>query len=570
MVVVTPSTPSIPTEGRLTGGVFMVTGASGTVQNVTIDGSRLTAPCIVATEATSLSAVLFDHATGEISGVTVRTLQRALPASADVHEVGGHASCGSGITVVGATVPVLLEKNTIVSVGDDGISIEGGAASIAHNTIDGAAAIGILASGEAHVRISPDNQVRNGFVGIQFEGVGTGGRIAGNTVETMARDGIRLLAGTHVTLANNTVRHPGRSGILVSEEGTTATIEANTVEDSASIGIWVEGGAQATITGNTVTDAASDGIAAISGANVVISGGNAIRGGERGIEIGGADTTGTVTGNRVERVDVVGITINRGATARDVSGNTVVGGQFGIVTLGVDTSATVTGNSVSGQERTGFTVEDGASAELRRNHVTRADWGILVTGSGTTAELSENRIEQTTTAGIVLATGSQTTATSNTVSMSGIDGIRIQDVGTAATVRGNDVSGITNQGITVLYGARATVSDNAISGGATGVLVKDRGSAIVEGNTIHDVTYSGISVEHTPAPAATTPGGTRAGGVAIVSQDIYFDPKTVTIPANTDVTVRAVQPGCSRAQLLDRRAWHRRRSRSGSDRGGRH
>jgi probable HAF family extracellular repeat protein len=644
-----------PDDGRLTGGVIMITGASGTVRHVSIDGSRLTAGCVVDRGQTALTGVVVRGASGEVSGVTVRNLARPLPAAAapptnppeSVSE-----SCGTGIAVLGREANVTVIENVIENVGYVGVLVEVGQASISHTTIDRAADTGILALLGAHVRISPGNQIRNGFIGIQLEGEGTGGRVAGTTIERMALMGVAIIGGAQASIANNsiadtavngiaiegetteatiennqlddpgevgikglqasvevrgnrvsggdfgigigdggtaqvfgnTLNRPQNTGIYVLHEGTSATIVGNTVADAASDGIWVEQAARATITGNTVTDATSTGITAVAGATVTIAGENVVRGGERGIVIGGTGTTGTVTGNRVEGAGVVGITIQTGATAPDVSSNTITGARFGIATLGAGTSSTVTDNSVTELEATGYTVESGATAKLRRNHVTQANVGIYVDGLESSADLSENRIEQTTTAGIVLATGSQTIAASNTISVPGIDGIRITGAGTTATisdssisgatetgikvnagaqatiedgnqvtggkwgisvldadttaaVHGNDVSGVASQGITVLYGARATVSDNAITGGATGVLVKDRGSAIVEGNTIREVTYVGISFAPAPPPVATTPAATSADGGAIVSRDISFDPTTITIPANTDVTV---------------------------------
>ena len=61
-----------------------------------------------------------------------------------------------------------------------------------------------------------------------------------------------------------------------------------------------------------------------------------------------------------------------------------------------------------------------------------------------------------------------------------------------------------------------------------------------------------------------------ASHVDIVAYDIYFEPKEVTIPANTDVTVMLRERWCRAAQLLDRRAWDRHRPRAGGDEGDGH
>ena len=46
--------------------------------------------------------------------------------------------------------------------------------------------------------------------------------------------------------------------------------------------------------------------------------------------------------------------------------------------------------------------------------------------------------------------------------------------------------------------------------------------------------------------------------VDVVAHDIFFEPKELTIPANTDVTVNLPNEGAAATQLLDRCARHRR------------
>jgi plastocyanin len=80
------------------------------------------------------------------------------------------------------------------------------------------------------------------------------------------------------------------------------------------------------------------------------------------------------------------------------------------------------------------------------------------------------------------------------------------------------------------------VTDNTISGGVTGVFVQDPRGAVVEENTMRHPENAGVWFERSAALAASVPAAVNAGPIEISARDVYFEPKTIAIPAETDVT----------------------------------
>jgi probable HAF family extracellular repeat protein/parallel beta-helix repeat protein len=600
-----------PDNGPLTRGVILVTGDSGSVRDVVIDGAGLRFPCIIDRGKSSLAGVRFEGASGHVSGVTVRDLRRSPPAATRYQNGQSvRESCGAGIAVLEAGAMVDVEANVVENVGYAGILVEEAGASIMKNRIERAADTGILALRGAHVRITPGNEIRDSAVGIQFESAGTGGRIAGNTIGAAEIAGIVIAGGAEASIAGNQLSHSGENGIAIEGATSRATVEENQIEDSDGVGIELLFG-NAQIEGNTISGG-QFGISVGNGATGTVTR-NAIRRPERvGIVAFQDGTTVTIDGNAVDdsaqhgiwveqgaRAEITGNTVNRaarvgigaynGAVATISGGNAISGARFGITAYGAGTSATVEENVVSSIEQTGYTVEDGASAQLRRNRASETDWGILVTDEGTTAELAENRIVEPGGIGIALVNGSGTTATGNIVTLPGKDGIwatgagttatingsqitgatetgikvagaasatigegnlitasrwgiSVLDAGTSATIDGNTIEGIPNDGVgvEVLQRARARISGNTISGAASGVLVQEGGRAVVEKNTIRDAGNTGIWYKASP-PGGSGPVELRT----IHARDIYFDPKSVSIPAETDVTFAIQNDGAA-------------------------
>jgi probable HAF family extracellular repeat protein len=541
-----------PNGGRLSGGVVTVSGDGSTVRNVTVDGSELTAPCLVDHGATSLAGVLVQGSSGEVTGVTVRNLSRVLPAgSAD--DMGVMESCGAGITVEGPPAEAFVVENTIENAGLTGILINGGTASISHNTIDRVAETGILATNGANVRVSPGNRVTNGQVGIQLEDSGTGGRIAGNTIESMSRAGIAVILDAHATVADNTVedafygifassgaatnmngntiRRAQDSGIIVSNTGTRATIENNTIDSSLSDGIWAQEGAQASVLGNTVTGSARYGIAAIgAGTRATIDDNTVADSGLNGVWAG-IGSVAEISGNAVNDAAEDGI-LATGSAEATIAENRVTGGQRGIEIAGAGTTATVVDNTVERVGVVGITINQGATAsDVSGNAVSEARFGIVTLGAGTTSTVANNTVSDLSGTGFTVEDGAASELRGNHVSDVRL-GAFVTSAGTTADLTENRIERANIGGIIVDDGAQATVAGNTLlQPGTNGIEIEGAGKTHLEGNTIRNARGDGIRLERSRAASATE------DSIELVSHDIYYEPNEITIPAETDVTL---------------------------------
>jgi nitrous oxidase accessory protein NosD len=374
-----------PPGGTLTGGVIEITGPSGNLRNVTIEGAELSAPCAVDDGQTTLAGVVVRDAAGEITGITVRDLVRALPKSVDTPSVAASKSCGDGIAVMGSTARVFIDGNAIENVGSAGILVREGEASIARNTVEHAAIFGMIAFRGAHVRISPENRVRNGYVGIQFEGPGTGGRVAGNTIEGTTVAGIIIRSGAQAAVANNTLTNAGRSGISTERSGSRATIENNTIAyTQAAITVF---GGEAEIRGNTVTFG-KHGIVVREAGTAILEGNTIERPSAFGVWITDPGTNATILRNTIRRAGAQGINVGHTASAV-IEDNTIRDAADEGIIIEFDGVARIRDTTVIDAAGVGISVTDGGQAEISgENLICGESQGIIVSFTGSTAEIS--------------------------------------------------------------------------------------------------------------------------------------------------------------------------------------
>jgi parallel beta-helix repeat protein len=278
-----------------------------------------------------------------------------------------------------------------------------------------------------------------------------GGRFAGGVIERrggfgtvrhVVIDGSVLLSGcswdsavagirvehaggevTDVTLTNLR-RGTGEGcgwGIVVSEAGESpVVVRRSPVHHAGQLGIIVANGAHA-----DVIDA------------------NRVVGGEVGIVFTGEGTAGTISGNTVQQAGIYGISAGAGATVT-MTDNTIADALVGIeVVSGAKVEAT--GNLVANTELAGVRIEDSATANLVDNTVSRAaDWGITVSGEGTTATITDNTVEDAGVEGIRIEGAAEASLSGNRVTGAGWVGIHARGLAVA------DVSGNTMQGPTAL------------------------------------------------------------------------------------------------------------------------
>ncbi|MFN8661414.1 MAG: right-handed parallel beta-helix repeat-containing protein [Thermomicrobiales bacterium] len=512
---------SDPPGGRLKGGVIAVVHDPGTVRNVVIDGSRLTAPCLVDRGQTNLAGVMILDGEAEVSGVSVRNMSRMLPPEAAPEtDESIRESCGAGIAVLGEDSRATVDGNDVSNVGYAGIVVESAEASVSKNVIERAADTGILAAFGAHVRISPANWIDDGHVGIQLEGERTGGRVADNVVEGMDLAGISVIAGAQAAVANNLIADCSNGISLESANGSTH-VDGNRVERPGQAGIRALS-TSASVTGNTVLLDAPDAVGIL-----------------------GVDAPSfEATDNSVSGSSQFGITAVRVATAT-IAGNTVEGVQYGIG-LGGPGSASIESNQVINTEITGIGVGGAVDVSIRGNTVTSSLYGIEVEDDGTNATMTDNRVTGCAYAGILASRGSQATITANSITDSRASGIRLS-LGASGTVTGNtiedstagivviyegsrgtvsgnrivrgagsDNSALEDAGILVAKGAAATVVANTVTEGRTGIVAESPGTtATIEGNSVTDTDEDGIAVRYGATAGVVDNTVVGAGGVGV-------------------------------------------------------
>lgn len=362
-----------PPGGRFLGGVIAVNDSSA-VRQLTIDGTQLTAPCEPDGGRTALAGLLIDGAGSTITSVTLRNIRRALPTGVAPHSVQAQASCGDGLTVRGRNEPVFLDGNVIENVGDAGIFVDGGAVSIARSTIYRAAVFGIVAV-RARVRITPENRITNGFVGIQLEDPGAVGRIAGSTIDGMTQAGIVVLSGAEATVANNALTDIDGLGISVERPGSQAIVEQNTVARAAT-GVAAFG-AEVRITGNTVTGA-HHGVVAREGASATLSQNTIERSSGIGVWITDPDTTATIEGNTIANTSSSGINVGHSASAV-IEGNTIRGAINEGIIVEFEGQARIIDNQVINAEEVGISITHGSEVEVSgENLICGGKTGILI------------------------------------------------------------------------------------------------------------------------------------------------------------------------------------------------
>jgi DNA-binding beta-propeller fold protein YncE/plastocyanin len=543
-----------PDDGGHIGGVVTLTGSFGAIRDLTIDGGGLTAPCQVDRGQWRFAGVMFAAASGTISGTTVRNLHRPLADSTqNQSDESSRVSCGTGIAVLGEQARVFVEENVVDNVGHTGILVEGGVASISRNTIERAAGTGILARGGAGVRISPGNRISKSSVGIQLEGVGTGGRIAGNVIETMGRTGVAIIGGARATIADNRIANTVDHGIVVEEAGSPVTADGNTIRNAGNVGILFErtsaaSSPRADATGTDrveiqtfdiyyepqhITVPADTEVTLVIGNAGIVPHSFTIDSLNVSVDLEPGEAKevvitappGTyeyycrVPGHKQAGMvgSLTATTEGQGAAgntrAKDsIRLNLIEGGQSGIVVRGARLSVAVERNQVRGTGAVGISVANGARANLAGNAISRAGIGITVLHRGTNAGIFGNHISDTTGLGIHVQHAAVATLKKNTIIRAGTSGVVIGGPETEARLEGNVVTDAGQSGIQIEQAATATVgAANYVTGGTWGIsAIGDGTSVAVRGNWVDSVTNQGIAIVH--GANATIDGNSVRGG----------------------------------------------------------
>ena len=118
--------------------------------------------------------------------------------------------------------------------------------------------------------------------------------------------------------------------------------------------------------------------------------------------------------------------------------------------------------------------------------------GTALTSSGSNVVLVNNTVTDSAHYGMEIRGGKNTTVRNNTVAGSQM-GIVVADTASRVIIDGNHLSNQVNQAIALRDGVTGgAVSNNTVTGGAVGIYLRNA-QALVEGNTLSEVTNHGIS-----------------------------------------------------------------------------
>jgi parallel beta-helix repeat protein len=387
---------------------------------------------------------------------------------------------GDGLLINEATA-LTIRRNRIADNSFSGISllIHVGTQNLIMENIIESNFVGIGLSDNAAATIT-DNILRNNrYVGIQI-GYDSKAQIRGNTIRDNAVHGVLVVLDSSAELQDNTVQHNGINGIAILMDA-AATITGNNVRVNGSDGIAIGYDSTAEITNNTVSGHLSRGIVVDNSAALIVA-------------------------NTVSTNIQAGIAIQSSseATVRD---NSITANRAGIHVV-ADASADLTGNTVT-HNQYGIVVQS-ADATIQTSTATDNVAGVFIVGYAK-AQLIANTIESNRWDGVRVQSNSVVTATDNTMSENGTDGIAVL-LDSTAVIAGNDLMHNAGAGMRIDLGSTATILDNVISdNGEEGIVVVADSEAEITRNTVTHNTMDGIAVE-TNSSATITDNSSQDNG----------------------------------------------------------
>ncbi|MFT4038995.1 MAG: right-handed parallel beta-helix repeat-containing protein [Thermomicrobiales bacterium] len=483
-----------PPGGQLAAGVLRVAQGTATVQDVTIDGRGLTQPCRFERDDV-VSGVAIAGASGAVQRVTVRRFTRPQSPSSEPLPDYQRQACGTGVRITGAAANVTVSDSTLEDLGYAGVVIDAGMATVSRNAIRRAAVLGVFAFNGARVRVTPENQIREGHVGVQFEGAGTSGRIAGNVVAHMDEAGIVVIDRAQASVANNVIEDAANTGISV-KFGGRAALTDNRVTGGI-FGIAADA-AELTMSGSSVTGS-SIGIGSFTGAQITVRESH-VRDCNYGI--GAASGQIIIHDSSVVTCAGAGVQAEQGGTL-EAHGVRVTQSQVGLRAQSGST-ATVTNSAFSRNTLRGVVAVQGSQLTLERSSLTDAgEYGILLTDPGTTGIITDTLVSGATVRSVETMDGARLTASDLRV-YGGVLGIYVAGLNSVAEISDSFIAGA-GTNVSVVGGGEATLTRLFSAGGEVGVAVRSADArATIRESTIQQATLNGVqaidggwvSVEH--------------------------------------------------------------------------
>ena len=399
-----------------------------------------------------------------------------------------------------------LENNTLVSSGENGISVtDGSDLTLTSNTIQKPAGNGI------YVRSATLNAVGNTIdtpqLGIyaknstlklsnnqisasKSQGIylmASGGELSKNTVSGSAENAIALSnCDSKVTINNNIIKNnkSGKNGIY--SANSTFTADKNDIQDFAEYGIYAKG-STVTITENQITKQ------------------------NKGIYLDTCE--GSLNLNTVSASSVQGIVLSACSSITLTDNNISNAVKNGIYVTGTS-SAKISGTTILNSGANGIHVDNNSTAELNNNIIEGAvDFGIYAKSSKLNAtgnkitkqnkgiyldtcsgKLVQNTVSGSSAIGVTLTACKDITLSKNGISGAAQHGVYILG-NTIATMSGNTISNSKLNGIRIVGNSTVDVMNNTISGSAANGIGTQLSNVTLESNQISDSTTYGIYVD---------------------------------------------------------------------------
>ena len=345
---------------------------------------------------------------------------------------------------ISARSSALLAVNgcSVSDVGERGVTVSGGDATIVGCRIVSPAVFGICAEDGAGL-VAAENRIENpGNCGVRLIGVSSA-MVRGCHIAEAPVAGVSTSSGSEdVTLSGNTLEG---CGIGFGDNGTSRLeISGNKVTGATSHGVSLEGSSAATVQRNTINKTGGRGIT-VSGGDVALTGNSILTPAGFGIFV--SSSSAAITGNVVREAGDSGLRLLELVDAV-VSDNVVVGCAGDGMRISSSTGLSLFRNELRSSQGHGVLFSQSAGCNAFLN---------IVDGTG-----SEGLYYQYSTEGIIC---------SNEVVNAGGFAICVSGSPSSATVSANAVASLSGHDIRIGDGATGcVVTGNACCGGGVGIV----------------------------------------------------------------------------------------------------
>jgi parallel beta-helix repeat protein len=433
---------------------------------------------IAGESGTGMHAVAVSTATvAALSGLTVFRgddgVHLYANSGARLTDLAVHGTDDEGIESNGAWL--VVSNVQVFETGDNGVFVDTGSAEIYSASVHDTGGRGIYLRGRGSDTISATVVYQTLDDGIRIRDARSG-HLIHNRVYAAGADGIQVDDVTSVLVEGNTVYATGGDGLKVDGAG-WAALRGNTVHDVENQGVQIQKGNVVTVEDNVVSRTGGAGVLAENAGGQVLVRANSVYSttglAEDGIHVS-PGVVATIRDNTIRAVtdDAIDFKGLRGVVEEN---EISVVGDVGIW-ISETTFISVAHNTLHDVTDSGIRAENSESVFILYNTISHT---VAITGSG-----------------IAVGAGVAVTIEHNRVYDIAGDGIELQNG--QGWIRQNEVYQIGQRGI-ILDAGDVQVLDNLVyDTWGEGLRVSNGGTAVIEGNTIHDVMgehRDGIHVE---------------------------------------------------------------------------